>query len=163
GISGGLTDINGDYTFAVTPGPFKLHPLSEFVSQLGYVSPDDVPINPAGTSLAIDFSTPKATALIYGTATDSSNNNAPIPNLRFTADNQSATQLEGDGRTSATGDYYLGVIAGDWQVRPEDIAVLGLRSEEHQVTITAGQAIHSNFALGRITAHLLGKVADPNG
>ena len=81
-FAGGLSDVNGNYSFSVTAGQWKLRPVEGQLAQLGYVDVQKVLVNGDNSGAAtIDFPVPKATALIYGTVKDGANN--PVTGGRF--------------------------------------------------------------------------------
>lgn len=161
-LSGGLTDGTGSYSLSVPAGTFEVRALSEFTSQLGYVGYEEGNIVTAGsTPITLDFTALKATSAVYGRVTDQ--NGAPISDLKIRARQRTAASLEANGRTTPEGDYVLALTPGDWEIQTDGADALGFRSETFNISVGSNSAVLTNFTLGRITAHVRGRVVDANG
>jgi hypothetical protein len=162
-ISGALTDSNGNFGFNVTAGSWEIRPQSQFAAQLGYVIDEAGPIiNAVSSPITQNLTARKATALLYGRVTDPSNN--PVPNLRLRGRQQSPLNLETNGRTTATGDYYLGILSGAWELNTDGAAtLLGYREVQQNFTITADTATKADIKLSAATAFVRGRVINGSG
>jgi uncharacterized delta-60 repeat protein len=170
---GGLAAIlstNADGTFAVpvTAGLWTIKSSEISASRLGYLSlSGEADANADTTSTAAtgaNISLPKATALIYGTVKNSSN--TPVINIQTKVGNQ-GNNHQTLGRSAApAGTYSMGVLAGNWSAGIEAASVpvgyssVGISAD---ITISAGQAVQSNFVLNSVTAHLRGQIRDDSG
>ena len=162
--AGALSDANGNYSFSVTAGRWRVTPFQSQLAEVGYVGGQKVTINTtANGAVTIDFPVPKAKALIYGTVKDGANN--PVTGVRVQANK--GNLYRADGFTfSPNANYATGVVAGTWSVGPDadDLAARGYtRGTGSQVTIDAGQAQQVNFVVQAITAHLRGQIRDDLG
>ena len=108
-FAGGLSDANGNYSFSVTAGQWKIRPFESQLAQVGYVGGQKVTTNTtASGAVTIDFPVPKATALIYGTVKDGANN--PVTGVRVGANDQ-GNLYRADGFTfSPNANYATGVV-----------------------------------------------------
>lgn len=164
-FAGGLSDANGNYSFSVTAGQWEIRPNRGQLAQVGYVGGQKVTINtPPTGAVTIDFPMSRAVSLIYGNVKDGANN--PVNGIRVGANHRSGL-YNGDGLTfSPSGKYAIGVLAGNWSVGPDSDSLIergytgGTGSE---VTLNAGQALHVNFVVLPITAHLRGQIRDDSG
>jgi hypothetical protein len=75
----------------------------------------------------------------------------------------SPQNIESQGRTSASGDYFLGVTSDGWQVQSRGATILGFADENRDLTITLGTATRADIQLRGVTAHLRGRVVDARG
>jgi hypothetical protein len=163
--AGALSDANGNYSFSVTAGRWRITPFQSQLAEVGYVGGQKVTINtPANGTATIDFPVPKAKALIYGTVKDDVD--SPVPGVRVQA--SKGNLYRADGFTfSPDANYANGVVGGtSWSVSPDadDLAERGYTGGiGAQVTIDAGQAQQVNFVVQAITAHLRGQVRDDLG
>ncbi|HYV26412.1 MAG TPA: hypothetical protein VFA77_02695, partial [Candidatus Eisenbacteria bacterium] len=161
GFNIGFTDTNGNYGMAVTSGQWAIQPNA--VAGLGYVGFDNgVETNVTGNVPGVNFSIPKATALIYGRLVDNFGN--PVVGIDFRTENPPNRYYEPDGRSyAANGDYCLAVIAGDWEIQPEE-DTLGPRgfvgSGSSSVSLANGQCVRRDFTVLRATNHITGYVKD---
>lgn len=160
-ISGALTDLNGNYSFSVTSGDWEVGPLSFFTSQLGYVNDKHSSVVTALASpITHNLTVQKATALIYGKATNP--NNAAVAGLSLRAQEQ-AGGLESEGRTFANGDYFLGTLGGNWDAHTEGATTLGFRDESKTFAVTDSSATKWDLRLASFTAHIFGHVVYASG
>jgi hypothetical protein len=162
-ISGALTDLNGNFAFNVTAGAWQINPLAQFAAQLGYVVDQAGPmISAASSPITQNITARKATALIYGRATDPSNN--PVPNLQLRGRQDSPFSVETQGRTSASGDYFIGVLTGPWELNTDGAAgLLGYREVQQNFTIVADTATRADIKLSAATAFVRGRVVNSSG
>ena len=164
-FAGGLSDANGNYSFPVTAGQWKLRPNRSQLALVGYADGPKVITNTtANGAVTIDFPVPKATALIYGTVKDGAN--TPVTGVRVEANDQ-GDLYSADGFTfSPNGNYATVVVAGTWSVGP-DADALAARGYTGgtgtSVTLGAGEARQANFVVQAITAHLRGQIKDDSG
>ncbi|HEY6227241.1 MAG TPA: carboxypeptidase-like regulatory domain-containing protein [Verrucomicrobiae bacterium] len=160
-ISGALTDSNGNYSFSLTAGDWEVGPLSLFTSQLGYVSQKhSAVITVASSPITQNISVQKATALIYGKITNPSN--AAVPGLALRAQDQNAG-LESEGRSNASGDYFIGTLGGNWDGETEGASALGFRDETKSFALAGGDTTKWDIHLASFTAHVRGRVVDGSG
>ena len=170
---GGLAAIlstNADGTFAVpvTAGLWTIKSSEISASRLGYLSlSGEADANADTTSTAAtgaNISLPKATALIYGTVKNSSN--APITDVQTKVGNQGNSYQTLGRSAPPAGTYSMGVLAGNWSAGIEASSVpagyssVGISAD---ITISAGQAVQSDFVLNSVTAHLRGQIRDDTG
>ena len=162
-ISGALTDLNGNYGFNVTAGSWEIRPESPLASQLGYVIDEVGPIISAASSpITQNLTARKATALIYGRVTNPSS--AAVANLPIRARQQSPLNLESHGRTAPNGDYFVGVLAGPWEISTDGAAIaFGFREVRENFTITTATATHADIVLSAATAFVRGRVVNSSG
>src|SRR6185369_5078490 len=130
-----FSDVSGNYSISVLPGPWKVKVSSDSgLPLLGYVSVDSK-INvdtSTGNVSNINFQFAKASALIYGTVADNFSN--AIAALSIVAEDSSYTYQQ-NALTDTNGHYAMGVFAGNWFVRPEnsDAVARGLLGEGRSV------------------------------
>lgn len=161
-ITGALTDLNGDYGFNVTAGSWQIRPQEEFTSMIGYVVPDKgTTITAGSTAMTVNLTAIKANALIYGHVTDSSNN--AIQGLAMKGRGGSTGNMRNQGRTSATGDYFLGATDGLWEADTDGASLLGFQEAVRNFTLSAATATRSDIVLSGFTAHVRGRVTDGSG
>jgi hypothetical protein len=146
-----FADTNGNYALQVTPNTWHVHPSSGAAASTGYVDPSriGVPVTSASVS-NVNFVLTKATALIYGTVSDTSNN--PVLGIQLSAGNEL-------GRSVVTnGSYCVGVQAGTWNPAPDsgDLANQGFivyytndLINGSGVTLIDGQALNLNYVMAR--------------
>ncbi len=162
----GYSDTNGQFSIGVTAGTWSPEVEGSTLNALGYVSPKQLPnINTTGGSVAgLVAATQPATALFYGNFRDGGNQ-AGIAGLPFSAQDQNPQTLSGGGVTDASGYYTVGVIAGAWNIGPDNKALTarGILASSTNTTIADGQALRIDFASRVVTAHLLGQVRDNFG
>ena len=161
---GGPTDTNGNYSVAVSASQWQAEGNGSGLAQLGYLRPDKLTTNITSASAAnVNFSVPKATALIYGTVKDNLNN--PVNGVQTRANDQ-ANLYGASGTSLAPGaNYTLGVLAGTWyaNVESDNLPAGYLAPSSMNITLTAGQAVQANFVLRPVTARLLGRVVNLSG
>ncbi len=164
-FAGGFSDANGNYSFAVTAGQWKVTPLENQLARVGYVRGQRPITNTASSGAdTIGFSLPKATALIYGMVTDSANN--PVTGMRMKADDLDIVQRAEGFSFSPNGNYATGVVSGTWSVGPDGDALAArgyAGGAQSSVTLSDGQAKQAGFVLQAITAHLRGRITDDAG
>ena len=163
---GGFTDAAGQYSVKVTPGSWRISPDSESATPLGYVGiEDETPIDVNG-NLIHNVSLSKATALVFGTVRDTQSQ--PVLGLRMQGENHRMQQPV--GRTfGPDGAYAIGVVAGTWNVGPNqnDSSALGYLPQTASLTLQVGQALRHDFTLQHlnVTAHVSGRLVQgsPSG
>ncbi len=164
-LSAAITDLGGNYSVAVTPGQWNLQPSESQSAEIGYLRPDKVAVNIAGTSASnVNVAMAKATALIYGTVKD--NLGHPVSQIEMRADDTGHLHESPSSRSLAPdGSYTLGVQAGVWWVGLQtDTLPPGYTPGPNvQVTIASGQAVQANLTVSTVTTHLRGKVVDTGG
>ena len=163
-VAGGLSDANGNYSFPVTAGQWKVSPLESQLAQAGYVGVQRVIANTSPSGAVIDFPVPRVNAMIYGTVKDGANN--PVTTLRVPARDQ-GNLYRAEGSTFApNANYATGVVSGSWSNGPDNDA-LGARGYTEEtganVTLSAGEAKQVDFVVQAITAHLRGQIRDDAG
>lgn len=162
------TNANGNYSAQVTAGLWQIETAEHSLFQLGYVIPqgegDAVADTTSAAATGVNIGLNKATALIYGTVKDQSNN--PVNGVEPIATDQ-GNSLQGRGLSAPpNGNYSLGVLAGTWSVSvaeeslPAGYIKTGTGAD---VTISAGQAVQTNLTLSAATAHLRGQIRDDAG
>ena len=107
-----FADTNGNYALQVTPNTWHVHPSSGAAAATGYVDPSRIAVPVTSASVSnVNFALTKATALIYGTVSDTANN--PVLGIQLAAGNEL-------GRSVGTnGSYCLGAQAGTWNPAPD--------------------------------------------
>lgn len=164
-FTGGFTDTNGNYSLPVNNSQWKIDIDQGALAQKGYLAfQNKTNVTVSGASLNnVNFVLPKATALIYGTLKDSSNN--PIANVQMNA-NDNFNLYQAVGLTSSNGSYSLGVTAGDWNAGPgsDSLSALGYTPiSDTNVNLSTSQAIEADFVLSAANTHLRGQVKDNLG
>jgi hypothetical protein len=164
-VSVASSNANGTYSVPVTADQWQIEVSDISLSSLGYLNVNNSDIV-ADTSVAaatgVNLNLSKATALIYGTVKDSSNN--LLPGVEAVASAQG--NLYGQGRSFApNAAFTVAVLAGTWSLSvPEDTFPPGYTSGTNpSVTLTAGQAVQADLILSAITAHLRGQARDDSG
>jgi len=164
-LSAAITDLGGNYSVAVTPGQWNLQTSESHLAEIGYLRPDKVPVNIAGTSASnVNVAMAKATALIYGTVKD--NLGHPVSQIEMRADDTGHLHESPSSRSLAPdGSYTLGVQAGVWWVglQTDTLPPGYTPGPSVQVTIASGQAVQANLTVSTVTTHLRGKVVDTGG
>jgi hypothetical protein len=163
-FSAGATDTNGNYSFAATSSEWKIEMDESGLAQLGYLRADKFNTNVTSASISnLNFSVPKANALIYGTVKDNLNN--VVNGIGTSASDQSNIYDSPGVSVAPNGNYTIGVLAGSWWVNAQsDSLPAGYTAGQGvNVFVGAGQAAQANLILSGVTAHLLGKVVDTNG
>lgn len=159
-----FTDTSGSFNVPVTASQWRVSLDSEALPTLGYLDVQNQQMvdtstgNVAGVTIAL----PKGTALIYGSFKDSQNQ--PLSGVGLWAWEYSG-QNEGNGITFQNGNYVTAVLAGTWQINPDDTSpVLAnyVYSRAADVTLSAGQAVQRNFAAMPATHRITGYVKDNN-
>ncbi len=112
-----FTDVNGNFVATVTPDIWRFKPSDWEVAFHGYLSPpDDASINTTtGSVSGVTLSLAKASALIYGTVTNTLGQ--PVPGIVLDGHDQSG--LAGDQNTVTDGDgnYALGAsLSASWEL-----------------------------------------------
>jgi len=163
-VAAGLSDANGNYSFSVTAGQWRVTPDESQLAQVGYVGVQDVTINATANGAGtIDFPVPKASALIYGTVKDGANNS--VIGVEVEANDQGDLYRTEGFTFSPNSNYATGVVAGTWSVgvEPNNLIARGYIGTPSEVTLNAGQAVQVNFVVQAITAHLRGQIRDDSG
>ena len=163
-FAAGSTDSSGRYSFAVTPGAWDIRPNQNQAALQGYVGLSErTATNVTGNISNLDFTLPKATALIYGRLLDDSNH--PISGVEMRADERTVDS-QATGRTYPTNaDYAIAVVAGMWYVGPErdETALQGFLIQDTNVTVSDGLALRVDFVAQRGTTLLGGRLIDGMG
>ncbi len=159
----GYADASGNFTIPVTAGQWQLRPESPPLARLGYVGPRDRQTvdASAGSVSGITITATKATALLYGSVKNSTN--APLVNLGVQADD--GALLRSQSPTDGAGNYWLGIIAGNWNVGldPDALNKLGYANSGTNVAVASGQAVRIDFVPQRVSATLSGRVLREDG
>jgi hypothetical protein len=159
------TDANGSFSTSVTPDKWTVELASPAVSQIGYVAPvASVAVDTsAGNASNVILSAAKATTLLYGTVTDSSN--APLPGLDMVATDEKFL-FNAFAVTDSSGNYVIAISSGVWAVDASGGA-LEMRQDlaplPKKLYAAEGQAIHVDFAASKSSAQLGGALKDNNG
>ena len=109
------TDANGNFSTSVTPGKWNVEVERNAVNQIGYLAPfAAVAVDTsAGNASNVNLSLAKATTLLYGTVTDSSN--APLAGLDLAATDETY-RFQASAVTDTSGNYVIGISNGVWAV-----------------------------------------------
>jgi hypothetical protein len=161
----GFTDTNGNFNLPVTSNQWQIKIKSDSgVTEKGYViTQNSLSANTYNGSVSnLNFQFPKATALIYGTITDTFSNT--IPAFQAEAQDFSFT-YDAQARSTSTGSYGVGVFAASWSIGPNsgELNANGWLATNANVSLTNGQALLQNLVIQRSTAHLRGRVVDITG
>ncbi|MEY2428447.1 MAG: hypothetical protein QOJ40_1332, partial [Verrucomicrobiota bacterium] len=163
-FTGAQTDTNGNYSFAVSASQWQLQVDESGLAQLGYLRPNKLNITITNASLSnVDFSLPKANALIYGTVKDNLNN--VVNGIDTSASDQSNVYDSPGHSLPPNGNYTIGVLAGSWwvNVSSDNLPAGYTAGNGTNVSLSAGQAVQANLTLSGVTAHLLGTVVNASG
>ena len=161
----GSSNADGTYAAAVTAGVWTIEASNFSLNHLGYLSFSSQGGKPTADTTGapvtgVNINVPKATALIYGTVTNSGS--TPLAGILVGAnDNNNIYYV--DATTDATGHYLLGVIAGSWNanISNDSPGLAGYVVPNGQsLAITAAQAVQVNFAMLSVNAHLQGVVTN---
>lgn len=159
-----FSDAAGHYTLPVGVAQWTVAADRGQLAQQGYVGWDEGvgADTRSGNVGNLDFETPKANALIYGVLRDAQGQ--LVSGFSVGAKQDWAYEAAGRAWATNTG-FCLGVVAGDWRVRPDDdeLSAQGFWSNDTNVTVVAGQARQTDLILQPLTAHLLGRVVDDTG
>ena len=163
-----FTDINGNYSAALSPSFWRVRPEAERLARRAYVGPQNkLQANlTAGSVSNLNFALPKADALLYGRITDSLG--VPFANVRVSGNDYS--QFKADGFSDANGYYANAIFAGSgpWNASPspDDSAVLAgyiVSTGLGTTTVLPGQAVRQDFTALRATAQISGRLQDNLG
>lgn len=116
-IGFGVTDSNGNYTLPAIPGPFKIGETELALALHGYVGlASNTIVDVDGNVGGINIALPVATALFYGTVTDTNSN--PLPGLQLEAEEGSdgSGPFQSEGATDLSGNYVIGLTGGTWGI-----------------------------------------------
>jgi hypothetical protein len=163
-ITGALSDSSGNYAFNILPGDWAIHTLADFAAQTGHIQGEDEIVTAVSAPITADLALIPANALAYGRITDSSG--APIPGLVMEAYGvnpalSSTFEFESAGRTTANGDYWIGLAGGSnsrWQYGVGENPNATYLSVRFNVTAAIGQTFLSNFPVTQPTAQITGFV-----
>jgi hypothetical protein len=159
------TDANGNFSTSVTPDKWTVESSAHAVRQIGYVAAvGAVAVDTsAGNANNVTLSAAKATTLLYGTVTDSSN--APVAGLDLVAIDEKYL-FEASAVTDSSGNYVIAVSGGVWAV---DASGGGLEMRQDLAPLPTklytaeGQAAKVDFSASKPSAHLSGALKDNNG
>ena len=159
------TDANGNFSTSVTPGKWNVEVERNAVNQIGYLAPyAQVAVDTsAGNASNVNIGLAKATTLLYGTITDSSN--SPLAGLDLDAMDESLTFMAYTV-TDSSGNYVIAISSGVWTV---DASASGIETRQDlaplpkQLYAAEGQAANVNFSASRASAHVSGALKDNNG
>jgi hypothetical protein len=159
------TDANGNFSTAVTPGDWDIEVERNAVDQLGYLAPSQPKSvdTSAGNVSNVAISLPKATALLYGTVTES--DGAPFPQAEMDAASED-TEFQGFTVTDSNGNYVIAVNSGVWFVAPTASALQesGYVSPDPATPfLQNADAKQIDFAVAKANAHLSGTLRDEVG
>ncbi|MDP9097674.1 MAG: carboxypeptidase-like regulatory domain-containing protein, partial [Verrucomicrobiota bacterium] len=135
------------------------------VSQIGYVAAVGAVAVDTSTGNAnnVTLSAAKATTLLYGTVTDSSN--APVAGLDLVAIDEKYL-FQASAVTDSSGNYVIAISGGVWAV---DASGGGLETRQDLASLPTklytgeGQAANVNFSASKASAQLSGALKDNNG
>lgn len=178
-IQGGLaafgsTDSTGKFTIPVLPGHFEIGEEQLSLAIHGYVGlNNDTNVDAtAGSVAGVTIAFPKATALLYGSVTDTNGN--PLPGVQIEGDNgtNGSGAYQGEAATDQNGHYVVAVVAGNWDASVDDKnpAYSGYDfctgpswsydSGGNGTNISAGMAVESDFAGIAAPYQINGSVTD---
>ncbi len=158
------TDANGNFSTSVTPDKWTVESAAHAVSQIGYVAAvGAVAVDTsAGNANNVTLSAAKATTLLYGTVTDSSN--APVAGLDLVAMDEKYL-FNAFAVTDSSGNYVIAISGGVWAV---DASGGGLETRQDLAPLPTklytgeGQAANVNFSASKASAQLSGALKDNN-
>ena len=167
-----FTDTNGNFYAPVTGSNDWVAPVEPFAAAFrGYLTwQSNLLLIVTNKSVGLTNSLPEATAIFYGTVSNSSAN--PMPGVYlYAADN---TGRQSSGMTDKNGKYVVGVVGGanQWQ-----FAILppasnpGLTNSSGyvfspgyiQTNLNTGQAVQVNYSLSSAPYTISGSVLDVDG
>ena len=159
------TDANGNFSTSVTPDKWNMEVERNAVNQIGYLAPfAAVAVDTsAGNASNVTLSLAKATTLLYGTVTDSSN--TPLTGLDLIGTDENY-RFQAYSVTDNSGNYVIAISSGVWAV---DASASGLETRQDLAPLPTklytaeGQATNVNFAASIASAHLSGALKDNNG
>lgn len=155
------TAADGTFSVPVTADQWALGISEASALRLGLLRPDSDALATAdtrtGAATNINFSLVPASALIFGTISDS--NGDPIAGVMLGASNNS--NISSEAMSLEDGRYALGVAAGDWNFWfSNDNNVLSnyVAPSGTNLTLTTGVAVTRNYTLAPVTARIQGFV-----
>ena len=159
------TDANGNFSTSVTPDKWTVESSADAVSQIGYVAAVGAVAVDTSTGNAnnVILSAAKATTLLYGTVTDSTD--APVAGLDLVAIDEKYL-FQASAVTDSSGNYVIAISGGVWALDAaggdlemrQDLAPLPTK-----VYTAEGQAANVNFSASTASAQLSGVLRDNNG
>jgi len=167
-----FTDTNGNFTLRVTPDLWKLEKNATAEAVYGYlVTQNSTKVDTSTGSVAgVTISCPKATALLFGTVTNTSNQ--PLVGVDLFA-NDNNGQYETETRTDQNGYYTLGALCGSpWQAQISNdgnpafanyVFSQNTLNQNGGTNLTCGQVARLNFTALLATNHITGWVRDIGG
>jgi hypothetical protein len=164
-----MSDGNGDFTLPVSTNGslWQLNPSGSDPCLRGYVGLDnDLNIDTsAGDVSGISLAWPRASALVYGRATDDGGH--PLAGKRVDAYGGAFATTTA---TDTNGQYAVGVLGaeGGWwnwemSLRGEELAPLGLIARSTNVYVEPGQSQQADLVAASVTATLSGRLVDDVG
>src|ERR1051325_11393203 len=163
-----FTDVNGNYSAAVSPAFWKIQPSKERYARRGYVvSQDKLQVDTTAGSVAnVGIAVIPGNALFYGRITD--NSNTPLPNVEVDCGN--GNSFSSKGYSDANGNYaaaVLGDVTNQWNcgVNNSKDPLLGdvIFNSFNTTTVSPNQTILQNFVALPATARISGYVHDNSG
>lgn len=162
-----FTDIDGNFAVPVVAG--EVWGISGEVSNAilgGYLAAKTVHADTrSGSVSGLSIQWPKATAVVYGTLTGGAQQPIPDVTVRAYSDQLSGMVEEPEGLTGAAGDYVLGVLAGRWDVGPDNEQLLRLGylfSGSESAMVASGEARRVDLVATVPNAHVRGRLIDVN-
>ncbi len=165
-----FTGTNGNFTAGVRAGVWKMSGGSQGLEVQGYISTQNkVYVDAsAGSVSGVIFALFKVTDMFYGSVQDNLGN--PLAGLNLYAQDNN-NQNETDTITDAGGNFFLGALAGQWQLGISDknpgftnyVFSQGPNNQNGGTNLTSGQALLWNFTGIPATHHITGNVKDSNG
>jgi hypothetical protein len=162
----GFTDTNGNFSLPAVPNRWKIQ--FDTTSGLGAAAPygyvtfqnTQFTTNLASGSISnLNFSFPRAAALIYGQLTDNHSNAIPATIIDASSEDN---LYDAKGETDVNGNYAIGVFSNSWFVGPDELPANYLVGTTN-VPIVNGQSFLQNLQAQLVTAYVTGKVVDGNG
>jgi hypothetical protein len=166
-----LTDTNGNFTMPADAGTWNLNADETGLIVHGYVGLQNG-TNVTGGATGVTLTYSKATALFYGSVTDSQGN--PLPGLDVSG-NDNDNFYEADGYTDANGNYVAGVLGGlggddPWQIDISSSTTLTnyiltqpAFDSNNGTNVNANTVVLASFTALLATNSISGTLADNSG
>ncbi|MCL5098794.1 MAG: fibronectin type III domain-containing protein [Candidatus Omnitrophica bacterium] len=161
-----FSDAAGHFSVPVstTSAGWELDCSGPDAAMHGYLRPENNPVIDVGggdvTGINLQFA--KANALVYGFLQGDPNH--ALAGLQVEATDPQS-QWHAYGRINSSGKYVVGVVAGEWNIEPDNdqLSPLGYLGLQANATISADSAVQVDLVVRTFTANLRGRIVDYTG
>lgn len=160
-----FTDANGDYTLSATSNEWEVAVSTWNLALGGYVNlHQETNVNTAAGNVAnVNFTAPRANALIYGTTSEGGTNLVRL--VQIEGVNEPSHTYEAATLTDASGNYWLGVFGGNWSLGADSADTLqaGFIVSGTNVTVATNAAVRADLAARATSGTVSGRLVDEGG